>query len=333
MILLVNKDKKLEQSIDESNFSEMGVWERTHLEEWIADNPNILGEDLLTITTEYDKFDKTSKRLDILAVDAQGKLVVIELKRDIADKFVDLQSIHYAAYCSTLNYEDIVEIRAEYTNKSTEEVDQELGDFIKNEEFTDFDDQPRVILVANEFREETLAAVLWLRISDVDIKCVKLEAYEVKEDIIITPRIIIPLPEARQFMIYRDQKSKKSSEARNSEEHHLKTVPENIKELYDDLKRNIKEIDGEVRVKPKKWYIAFVSKVSSANCIYLNFYQKNIKVILNLKKGELNDPENIAEDVSEIGHRGNGDYRITISPNDNLEYFMSLIMQAYAKYS
>lgn len=330
---MVNKDKKLEQTIDESNFSEMGVWERTHLEEWIADNPNILGEDLLTITTEYDKFDKTSKRLDILAVDRKGKLVVIELKRDVADKFVDLQSIHYAAYCSTLNYEDIVEIRAEYSNKSTEDVDMELGDFIKNDEFTDFDDQPRIILVANQYKEETLAAVLWLRISDVDIKCVKLEAYEVKDDIIVTPRIIIPLAEAKQFMIYRDQKSKRSAESRNSEESHLKTVPDDIKELYNEIKIKIEEFDGEVRVNTKKWYVAFVSKVSSANCIYLNFYQKNIKIVLNLKKGELTDPKDLAEDISEKGHRGNGDYRLTISPDDDLDQFIPLIKQSYAKYS
>ncbi len=75
------------------------------MEEWIAMHPDILGEDLLTITTEYDGFDRTSKRLDILAVDKVGKLVVVELKRDIADAFVDLQALHYAAYSSTLTLE------------------------------------------------------------------------------------------------------------------------------------------------------------------------------------------------------------------------------------
>ena len=38
------------------------------MQEWISECPRILGEELLTITTEYDKFDKTNKRLDILAV-------------------------------------------------------------------------------------------------------------------------------------------------------------------------------------------------------------------------------------------------------------------------
>ncbi|MDZ4172642.1 MAG: endonuclease NucS [Methanobacteriaceae archaeon] len=88
------------------------------MEEWVAEYPQILGEDPLTITTEYDKFDKTSNRLDVLAIDKNGKIVVIELKRDIANIFMDLQAIHYAAYCSTLNLEQVVEMMSEYHGKS-----------------------------------------------------------------------------------------------------------------------------------------------------------------------------------------------------------------------
>ena len=141
----------------------MGVWERNHMEDWISKHPQILGEELLVVTTEYDKFDKTSNRLDILAIDNAGKLVVIELKRDVADKFTDLQAIHYAAYISTFTFKDIIEIRAKYYGKSEEEVEDEIINFIENEEFTDFDNQPRIIIVSNEFKEETLASVLWLR--------------------------------------------------------------------------------------------------------------------------------------------------------------------------
>jgi hypothetical protein len=72
LILLIGKDNEVEARIEESKFSELGIWEKTHLEEWIAKYPDILGEELLTITTEYDKFDKTDNRLDILAMDKMG---------------------------------------------------------------------------------------------------------------------------------------------------------------------------------------------------------------------------------------------------------------------
>lgn len=189
----------------------MGVWERTHMEEWIAERPDILGEELLTITTEYDGFDKTNKRLDILAVDKHGKLVVIELKRDVADTFVDLQAIHYAAYCSNLILDDVAEIHSEYNNDSKDNNLNKIMDFIDSDDFLDFDDRPRIIIVANDFKEETLAAVIWLRDSEIDIKCVKLEAHQLEDRIIITPNTIIPLPEAEEFMVYREQKSKITS--------------------------------------------------------------------------------------------------------------------------
>ena len=83
-------------------------------------------------------------------------------------------------------------------------------------------------------------------------------------------------------------------------------------------------------MKPKNVYIAFVS---NANFIYTSIHQKNIKMLLNLKKGELMDPKHVAEDVSEIGRHGNGDYRITIEPGEDLSYKLSLIKQAYDKHS
>ena len=52
---------------------------------------------------------------------------------------------------------------------------------------------------------------------------------------------------------------------------------------------------------------------------------------INLRKGELNDPQGLARDISVTGHHGNGDYQIQISTDDDLEYVLSLIKQAYKK--
>ena len=218
MILIVEKNKKIKEIVEESKFSELKIWERKHVEEWILEYPEILGENLLIVTTEYDRFDKTDKRLDILAIDENGKLVVIELKRDVADKFVDLQAIHYAAYCSNINMKQIVDMMAEYRRKkheqdiSKEELETEIGDFVINKDFSEFDNNPRIILVANDFREETLSVVLWLRDNGIDITCIKLEPYKIGEDIIIKPDTIVPLPEAKDYIIQVEQKKKMSSE-------------------------------------------------------------------------------------------------------------------------
>ncbi len=45
--------------------------------------------------------------------------------------------------------------------------------------------------------------------------------------------------------------------------------------------------------------------------------------------GSLNDPKNIAKDVSQVGHWGNGDYSIKLDSSKNLGYVLTLISQAY----
>ena len=58
-------------------------------------------------------------------------------------------------------------------------------------------------------------------------------------------------------------------------------------------------------------------------------YNEGLYTILNMKKGTLNDPENLMKDVSDKGHWGNGDYSTIITPDTDLDYAMFLIKQSY----
>ena len=80
LILQIDNNKNVEKPIPEYTFSELDIKEREHIEEWIEEYPEMLGEELLIIAKEYDAFDKTNNRLDLLAIDKNGKLVIIELK-------------------------------------------------------------------------------------------------------------------------------------------------------------------------------------------------------------------------------------------------------------
>ena len=55
--------------------------------------------------------------------------------------------------------------------------------------------------------------------------------------------------------------------------------------------------------------------------------KKSLKIFINAKIGTLDDPKGLVKDVSNIGHRGNGDYQIQIENDKDLEYIMSLIKQ------
>src|SRR3954447_25980363 len=111
--------------VDPDSFTDLGVLEVQHIEKWLAAVPEVLGEELLVITTQFAGFDKTKERSDILALDRAGRLVVIELKRDTSGSRQDLQALRYAAYCATLSVDDLVELYASRQAKRGKSLSKE----------------------------------------------------------------------------------------------------------------------------------------------------------------------------------------------------------------
>ena len=109
-----------------------------------------------------------------------------------------------------------------------------------------------------------------------------------------------------------------------TESEHIEKASEEISELYEKFKNSIINFD-DIVVKPKKYYIAFVS---GTNIVDIHIQKKSLKLWINLKKGELNDPKNIARDVTSVGHWGNGDYELQVSSDEDMEYILSLIRQS-----
>lgn len=96
-----------------STLAAAGLRERDHLQEWVLAKPEILGDDVLVVTSEFDQwFSKDGRdpdRLDILGLGADGRLVVAELKRDLTPDFVTMQSINYASRASRFAVDQLAE--------------------------------------------------------------------------------------------------------------------------------------------------------------------------------------------------------------------------------
>ena len=99
------------------SFGELNLREREHLQEWLVHRPDALGEDLLIIQKEFDGFNETRERLDLLALDKQGNLVVIENKLDDSGRDVTWQALKYTAYVSGLTKAQIVTIYQQYLDR------------------------------------------------------------------------------------------------------------------------------------------------------------------------------------------------------------------------
>jgi len=198
-----NDIKKLEQRL----FSDLGFRERDHLQEWIAKHPEVLGEDLLIIQKEFDGFDDTNERLDLLALDKEGGLVIIENKLDDSGKDVTWQALKYASYCSTLTKSQIVDIYQKYIDKNEDggTAQAKIVDFLHAEDFESIvlnkGTSQRIMFVANKYRKEVTSTVLWLLEQQLKIQCFKATPYSMGDDLFLQFDQIIPTPEAKEFMI------------------------------------------------------------------------------------------------------------------------------------
>ena len=116
----INKTSNNVVKLEQRLFKELHLKEREHLQEWIAKNPEMLGEELLIIQKEYDGFNDTNERLDLLALDKDGGLVIIENKLDDTGRDVVWQALKYTSYCSTLTTSQIIKIYQSYLERKTQ---------------------------------------------------------------------------------------------------------------------------------------------------------------------------------------------------------------------
>ncbi len=198
----VNPENKETKEITEVNFADLGLSERADIQEWIADNPGILGDDFLIIGKEFSGFEGSRERPDLLAVDTDGKLVVIELKRDDSGADVHWQAIKYASYFSHAKVEEIVGILACYKGISKSAAETDLLKHLNAENaegLNALNHDQRIILASHRFAPEVTSAVLWLneKASNENlITCVQLTPYRDEEanSLYLQASTIIPVP-------------------------------------------------------------------------------------------------------------------------------------------
>jgi len=205
--------------LKEVKFSDLEFSERAHLQEWLANQPDALGEDLLIIQKEFAGFDDTKERLDLLALDKKGALVIIENKLDDSGRNVVWQCLKYASYCSTLSKTSISEIYQRYLDREGIKANAQarICEFLEQEEFGEIvlnagTDQ-RLIMVAAQFRKEVTSTVLWLLKHDVRVECFKATPFQLGDQILLNLEQIIPLPEAEELMIGIAEKEKEEHAA------------------------------------------------------------------------------------------------------------------------
>ena len=202
----INPQNRESEKIQEVEFAQLGLQERRDIQEWVAANPGILGDDLLIIGKEFSGFDRTNERLDLLAVDRDGKLVIIELKRDDTGADAHWQAIKYASYFQRATADEIVAMAADYLGESQAETATRLMHHLDADDLNDLNQGQRIILASHRFAPEVTTAAIWLNDQFPGnnlITCITLIPYrDAQSDaLFLQASAIIPTPGIDEYLI------------------------------------------------------------------------------------------------------------------------------------
>jgi hypothetical protein len=192
--------------ISEASFTDLKIRERGDLQRILRSQIDVLGDDLYVIAEEFGEWEDSRRRIDLLAIDREARLVVIELKRTNDGGHMELQSIRYAAMVSTMTFERAEQIHADFLISIGEPSDQARNRILaflgwEEPEEESFALDVRIVLVSEDFSKELTTAVLWLRDREIDIRCIRLRPYLDAEKRLVDVEQIIPLPEANEYQI------------------------------------------------------------------------------------------------------------------------------------
>lgn len=258
------------------------------------------------------EFTIKSNRIDTLAFDPESKaFVIIEYKRERNFSVID-QGVSYL----NLMLEYKADFIVEYNESQAKNLKRQDVDW----------SQSRIIFVSPSFTD--------FQKQSTNFKDLGIELWEIKRyqgDIIS----INPMQKTKSAPSIKQVQTDNSKEMKTiskeikqyDEDYHLADKSDDIKELYEQFRDSILGLTSDLEVNPKKMYIAL--RKGKRNYVYMSIGTKQIRIWLNMPFEELDDPKQIARDVSNIGHWGNGDCEIVVSDTENLEYILSLIKQLF----
>jgi hypothetical protein len=191
------------------------------LEEFVRKNVQLLfpeGDETLLIVGQQAR-NVSGGRSDLVAIDSNGAIVLIELKRDAAaisarKEPFEFQAIRYAANYADLTSDTLLErLFGPYVERYRKEFGVQeltshelarriLDNFLdKNNAMATFNGRQRIVLIAADFDPQTLSACAWLAKNSIDIRCLRLQPYEFSDQVLLFVEQLIPPPRLEDYFV------------------------------------------------------------------------------------------------------------------------------------
>lgn len=206
--------------LDKTSLTDARMKEKD-LQNMLESNVEAIAPGTMVIDKEFNNWDNSHHRIDLLGINRDANLVVIELKREDGG-YMELQALRYAAMISKITPEQLVKAHAKYLGKEKEEARRKILEFLELADFDldKFGKDVKIILAFTDFSKsrELTTSVMWLNETyKLDICCMQIHPYRYNEKILLDIRQIIPLPEAGEYPIKVREWDRRAREARKSQ--------------------------------------------------------------------------------------------------------------------
>jgi hypothetical protein len=195
-----------------TSFAELEIRERQDLQRLLRTSIDVVAPDTLVISEEFGEWEDSRRRIDLLALDRRANLVVIELKRSDDGAHMELQALRYAAMVSSMTFTRAAEVYQRYlarNNRAQDDARQRILEFLDWDEPAAgaFAEDVSIVLVAANFSKEITTTVMWLNERELDIRCVRIQPYDLDGRRLIDVQQIVPLPEATDYQVQLKEKA------------------------------------------------------------------------------------------------------------------------------
>ncbi|MGL2439142.1 GmrSD restriction endonuclease domain-containing protein [Helicobacter pylori] len=221
-----------------------------------------------------------------------------EWKRDLGENFKEIHD----KYLNTIGNLTLTGYNPTYSNKSFQEKQgMEKG----------FKDSPlrlnQSLRDLESFGEEEIKK----RANDLADLALKIWTY--------------PNLDAETLEKYKPKKDKKEKKVYDLSSYNFGS---HSRELFDTLSKQIKALDERITEKFNQEYISYMFDKNFVDIVPL---KNGLKLYLNMPFNELQDEKNLARDMTNKGHLGNGEIEVKLETKENIPYCLGLIRQALEK--
>jgi len=267
------------------------------------------------VASEFPTGAQHAGRIDTLAISEDDNPVIIEYKKVESSELIN-QSLYYLSWIH--DHKGDFEIA----------VQKALGNSVK----ADWSDV-RVICIAPNYKKYDLYAVQVMG-ANIELWTYRLfkNPFLYLEEVLqksYSPPTDVPANNKNPVMVAAGKKAALTRATGNyTFEQHLEDKPEKIKELALAVQEFMTGLDPAIAEVPKKQYVAY--KISQS-IVCMELQAQSVILFLKLNWKETSNPPKIASDVTDKGHHGTGDFRLTLKSFDDFETAKPYIEMAYQR--